>query len=178
MMKLPHTRLSRRIDPVIASIGERLSWLWLVLMVIVVANVVLRYAFGEGRVEFEEIQWHLYACGFLLGLSYAYQSDSHIRVDVLHEHLSLRTRAWIELYGTLLFLLPFIAMMLAFSVPFVGASLALGEVSQAPGGLPLRWLIKAALPTGFALLLLAVVSRLSRVWALLFDRDRELHGGE
>lgn len=169
---LPHTPLSRRVDPLLVSIGRWVSWLWLALLAIIVLNVLLRYAFGEGRIEFEEIQWHLYSVGFLFGLSYACQADAHIRVDVLHERFRPRTRAWIELYGILLFLLPFIMLVLVYSVPFVARSFTLGEESQAPGGLPYRWLIKAALPAGFALLLLATLSRLSRVWKFLFlQRD-------
>lgn len=176
--ELPHTRLSRLIDPVLQRIGDAVSWLWLVLMLTILCNVVLRYAFGEGRVELEEIQWHLYAVGFLLGLAYALKSDTHIRVDVLHERFPPRLRHWIELYGIVLLLLPFIAVVLAFSIPFVSASFALGETSQAPGGLPLRWLIKAALPCGFALLLAAALSRLSRVWAALFFAHGSHDGGE
>ena len=168
---LPHTRLSRWLEPLLIRIGHWISWLWAILLVVIVANVTLRYLFGEGRIEFEEIQWHLYASGFLLGLSYAYQADVHIRVDVLHERFSPDLKAWIELYGIVLFLLPFIALVLIFSVPFVWQSYALSEVSQAPGGLPLRWLIKAMLPLGFLLLLLAVLSRLTRVWAQLFRAD-------
>jgi TRAP-type mannitol/chloroaromatic compound transport system permease small subunit len=167
---LPETGLSRRLDPWLRRTGEWASWLWLVLLFVIVANVVLRYAFGEGRIEFEEIQWHLYATGFLLGLGYALQSDAHVRVDVIHERLSPRHQAWIELYGMLLLLLPFVALVLIYSVPFVWQSYRLGEHSQAPGGLPYRWLIKAMLPLGFLILLLAAVSRLSRVWALLFGR--------
>jgi TRAP-type mannitol/chloroaromatic compound transport system permease small subunit len=167
---LPETGLSRRLDPWLRRTGEWASWLWLVLLFVIVANVVLRYAFGEGRIEFEEIQWHLYATGFLLGLGYALQSDAHVRVDVIHERLSPRHQAWIELYGMLLLLLPFVALVLIYSVPFVWQSYRLGEHSQAPGGLPYRWLIKAMLPLWFLILLLAAVSRLSRVWALLFGR--------
>ncbi len=165
---LPHSAFSRRVEPWLIRIGQWISWIWLILMAIIVLNVVLRYAFGEGRIEFEEIQWHLYSVGFLVGISYAYQADTHIRVDVLHERFTPRRQAWIELYGILLLLLPFITLVLVFSVPFVLQSYQLGEVSQAPGGLPLRWLIKAALPLGFVLLLLATVSRLTRVWAFLF----------
>jgi TRAP-type mannitol/chloroaromatic compound transport system permease small subunit len=165
---LPETRLSRIIDPWLVRIGRWTSLLWLALLAIIVINVVLRYAFGEGRIEFEEIQWHLYSTGFLLGLSYAYQADTHIRVDVLHERFSPELKAWIELYGILLFLLPFVLLVLIFAVPFVIASYELSEVSQAPGGLPFRWMIKAALPLGFGLLLAGAVSRLSRVWAFLF----------
>ena len=168
----PNTRLSRVIDPVLIAIGNAISWLWLVLLGVIVVNVVLRYAFGEGRVEFEELQWHIYSAGFLLALSFAYQADVHIRVDVLHERFSPALSAWIELYGIVLFLLPFIALVLIYSLPFVASSFALGEISQAPGGLPLRWLIKAVLPLAFLLLLLATVSRLSRVWAFLFASHR------
>lgn len=77
-------------------------------------------------------------------------------------------QAWIELYGIFLFLLPFIALVLIHSIPFVASSFALSEISPSPGGLPFRWLIKAFMPIGFALLLLAVISRLIRVWTYLF----------
>jgi TRAP-type mannitol/chloroaromatic compound transport system permease small subunit len=167
-MLLPHTRLSRRVDPLLAGIGRLTGWLWILLLLTIVGNVVMRYVLGEGYIQFEELQWHLYSTGFLLGLAYAYQADAHIRVDLLRDNWSPRLRAWIELYGTLLLLLPFIALVLVYGVPFVRSSYALNEVSQAPGGLPLRWLIKAMLPLGFLLLLLAALSRLSRVWAFLF----------
>ena len=167
-LALPQTRISRIIDPFIVRVGRLASWLWLVLLLVIVGNVVLRYAFGEGRVEFEEVQWHLYSLGFLLGLSYALQNDSHIRVDVTHERLRPRLQAWLELYGLVLCLFPFIALILVYTVPFVAVSFELGEVSSSPGGLPYRWLIKSALPLGFGLLLLAGISRLSRVWAYLF----------
>jgi TRAP-type mannitol/chloroaromatic compound transport system permease small subunit len=75
-----------------------------------------------------------------------------------------------------LFLLPFVALILVYSVPFVISSFRLGEVSQAPGGLPLRWVVKALLPLGFLLLLVAVISRLTRVWKLLFGRVEADHG--
>ena len=166
--KLPHTRLTLAIDRLINLVGKVTSLIWIVLLAVIVINVLLRYAFSEGRIELEELQWHLYSIGFLLGLSYAYQADSHIRVDVLHERMKPTTQAWIELYGILLFLLPFIALVLIYSLPFVASSYQLSEVSPSPGGLPMRWLIKAFLPVGFFLLLLAVLSRLIRVWCFLF----------
>ena len=165
---LPQTPISRLIDPLLAKIGECISWLWLLLLAVIVGNVTLRYVFGEGRIELEEIQWHLYSIGFLLGLSYAFQADAHIRVDVLSQRWPTRWRAWLELYGLLLALLPFIVLVLWYSVPFVASSWAAGEISPSPGGLPLRWLIKAVLPLGFLLLFLAALSRLSRIWRYLF----------
>jgi len=165
---LPETRFSRRVDCALLRLGELSAWLWLALLVVIVGNVVLRYALGEGRIELEELQWHLYSIAFLIGLAHAFVHDDHIRVDVLYERLSLPMRAWIELYGIVLLLLPFIALVLIYSFPFVLASWRAGEVSQAPGGLPLRWAIKAVLPLSFALLLAATLARLSRVGALLF----------
>lgn len=165
---LPETWLSRRIDPFLTGIGHSISWLWLLLLFVILLNVILRYVFGEGRIEFEEIQWHIYATGFLLGISYTFQVDGHVRVDVVHERLPLRVKAWLELYGMLLCVLPFTALILIFTVPFVATSFELGEVSASPGGLPYRWLIKSMLLAGFILLLLAVISRFSRVWLYLF----------
>jgi TRAP-type mannitol/chloroaromatic compound transport system permease small subunit len=138
-----------------------------VLLAVIVLNVTLRYVFGEGRIEFEELQWHLYSLGFLTGLSYGMVSDDHVRVDFLHERFSRRLQCWIELYGILLLLLPFIALMLIYTVPFISHSYSIGEVSSAPGGLPYRWAIKSALFGGFALLAVAATSRLLRVWCYL-----------
>ena len=66
--ELPDTVLSRRIDALLTLIGHSVSWLWLVLLATIILNVVLRYVFGEGRIEFEEFQWHLYSTGFLLAI--------------------------------------------------------------------------------------------------------------
>jgi len=165
---LPHTRVSAAIDAFLLRLGDLASWLWLALLTVIVANVTLRYAFGAGRIEFEELQWHLYSAGFLVGLSYCVQSDSHIRVDVLRDHLSPRMQSWIELYGILLLLLPFIALVLFFSFPYVVESLWVGEVSPSPGGLPYRWAMKACIPAAFVLLALATISRLLRVASHLF----------
>lgn len=138
------------------------------LLAVIVCNVVLRYALAEGRIEFEEIQWHLYSVGFMLGLGYALQHDAHVRVDVLHERFRPTTQAWIDLYGIVLFLFPFIALMLIYGVPFVVDSFVTGEISSSPGGLPYRWAIKSVLVLGFALLGIAALSRLTRLWKFLF----------
>ena len=165
---LPHTQWSQRIDRIADQVGRAVSYIWLILLGVIMLNVLMRYAFNEGRIEMEELQWHLYSIGFLLGLGYAYQADAHIRVDVLHERLRHRTKAWIELYGILLLLLPFITLVLIYSIPFVASSYAVAEVSASPGGLPLRWLIKAVLPLAFLLLLMTVIARTIRVWHFLF----------
>lgn len=167
----PHTPVSGAIAGFVRAVGRAVSWLWLVLLAVVVLNVVLRYVFGEGRVALEELQWHLYSAGFLLGLAWCVVDDVHIRVDLLHERLRPRHRAWIECYGIVLLLLPFCALVLTASGPFVAASWRTGEVSMAPGGLPFRWAIKALLPFAFALLALAGVGRLLQAWHVITRVD-------
>jgi len=174
---LPETRASAVIDRFLDRAGEWLSWIWLVLLVVIVVNVLLRYALGSGRIEFEEAQWHLYAVGFLGAIALCVRSDSHIRVDVLHERFSPRMQAWIDFYGILLLGLPFCALVLFFGIPFVAESFAAREVSPSPGGLPGRFIIKSALPLGFAAVALAFISRLLRLSRRLFGPgEEELRG--
>lgn len=176
--RLPETRLSAAIGAFFSALARVLAWSWLLLLLVIVLNVTMRYLFGEGRIEFEEIQWHLYSIGFLLGMATCMSTDSHVRVDVFHERLGLRSRAWIELYGLLLLFFPFVLLILYFSIPFVAYSWATAEISDAPGGLPLRWLIKSVIPLSMLLLLLAGSGRLLRVTSCLFgtpagiDRSR------
>ncbi|WP_434357323.1 TRAP transporter small permease subunit [Parasalinivibrio latis] len=166
---LPDTRLSRALDNLVLAVNNRVAWLWALLMAIIILNVVMRYALGEGRVEFEELQWHLYSIGWLIGLSYCYIADEHVRVDLFYERFSLKARCWIELLGTLFLLLPFAVVVIYYTGPFIAYSFELGEVSAAPGGLPYRWLIKSVLLLGFVFLMLAVIARLSRVIAYLLN---------
>lgn len=166
--ELPETRLSVWLDSLLCKIGQAISWTWIVLMSVIILNVFMRYILGEGRIEFEELQWHLYATGWLIGLSYCFVADDHVRVDLLHHRFSLRTQAWVELLGILFLLVPFIGIVLWYALPFIAYSWQLGEISGDPGGLPYRWMIKAVLLFGFMLLALATLSRLSRVCVLLF----------
>ena len=170
--RLPHTRMSLWISRALRRIARAVSWVWMVLLAVIVLNVTLRYAFGEGRIEFEEIQWHLYAVGFLVGLAACLDTDDHIRVDLLHGRLRPRTRAWIELYGLLLLFAPFVLLVLVYSVPFVAYAYSTHEISDSAGGLPYRWLIKAVLPAAFLLLLAAGFGRLLRLGAFLFGAPR------
>ena len=166
-VELPETTVSLAIDRVLTIVGRMASWLWVLLLGVIIVNVTLRYVFREGRIELEELQWHVNAVAFLFAIAYAYRVDAHIRIDLVSNKLRPRLQAWIELYGTLLLLVPFIAAVLIFSWPFVAHSWQASEISSSPGGLPFRWFLKGVLPAAFLLLLAAVVSRLSRLWAYL-----------
>ncbi len=167
-LNFPRTGPSNVIDAVVNRIGDVFNWIWMILILLIVVNVVLRYALGTNYIAMEEMQWHLYAIGILLGLGYAVSHDAHVRVDVLAEHWTPRRRAWVELVGILLLIAPFLWIVISNAIPFVQRSYALNEVSAAPGGLPFRWAIKSVIIIAFAYLALAVLSRLMRVCAFLF----------
>jgi TRAP-type mannitol/chloroaromatic compound transport system permease small subunit len=164
---LPTTAFSRAADRVITWFGEIASALWLVLVLVIVIQVVARYAFSAGSIAMEELQWHLYAIGFMLGISFTEIRERNVRIDVLAEGFTQRTRQWIELFG-LTGLLVFCCVVIWYAIPFFWSSFQLNEVSAAAGGLPYRWFIKSFIVTAFVLLALAALSRLTRVWAALF----------
>ncbi|WP_372426772.1 TRAP transporter small permease subunit [Salinarimonas chemoclinalis] len=173
---LPETAISRPLDAFVRVVGEAFSWIWAILIVLIVGNVVLRYAVGTNFVALEELQWHLYAIGFMMGLGYTLLKDGHVRVDVVAERWPHRRRAWVELLGLLFFVAPFIYVVIAYGLPFVERSWNLNETSPAPGGLPARWFIKSFIITAFAFLGIAAFSRLTRVTAFLFGAPRPTGG--
>lgn len=171
---LPVTAFSLAIDRIVRWLGEKASWLWLVLVLVIVFQVAQRYLFGVGSIALEELQWHIYGVAFLLGLGFCLQADRHVRIDVLAEQWSLRTKAWMELIGLVVFLLPFVIAVTYESTKLAYTSWQFGEISSAPGGLPYRWIIKGVIPLGFLLLGIAALSRLSRCTAYLFGIPRPI----
>jgi TRAP-type mannitol/chloroaromatic compound transport system permease small subunit len=164
---LPTTAFSRAVDRLVGWVGEGASTLWTILVLVIVFQVVLRYVFGLGSIMLEETQWHLYAIGFLLGISFTEMRERNVRIDALAERFSYKTRLWIEFFGITMFLLTFSLLAVWYSVPFVVTSWQLGEISASPGGLPYRWAIKSFLITAFVLLALVGLGRLTRVWVAL-----------
>lgn len=154
---------TRRVDRLVELIGEYFSWLWLVLLVVIITNVVLRYVFSQGMIELEELQWYLYAAAWLVGLSYTFVSDGHVRVDVVSEMLSRRAQLWLELFGLTILFMPFVLFVLYYSLPFVSLSWMTGETSTSANGLPARWLVKGCLTFSFGLLFLVGLSRMVKV---------------
>ncbi len=173
-VQYPRTLPSDILEGVVDFVGKLFTWIWVPLMLLVVGNVILRYAAGTNIIALEELQWHLFAAGFMIGLSYCYLHDGHVRVDVLAEHFRPRTRAAIEVFFTLAFFLPFCYFILQYAWPFVERSYRINEISAAPGGLPMRWIIKSFIISAFVLLAMAGVARLIRAFALLtgFPRPR------
>lgn len=141
-----------------AGLGKAASWLYLLLMAVVVLNVFLRYVLDIGLIEFEEIQWHLYAAAFLLGFAWTYVDDEHVRADLFRERLSPRGKAWIECLGCLFLLFPFTAAVAIHSFDFTWRSWVIGERSDVPSGLPARYVIKSVLSAALVCLSLQALA--------------------
>jgi len=164
---VPDPLLSRALDGVVAFISIFAHATWIILVGVILANVLMRYVFGGSIVALEELQWHLYAFGFMVGLSYALVHDQHVRVDVLAERWTKRRRAWIEIAAMLILVIPFCGVILHDSIEFIQFSMQLNERSRSPGGLPYRWILKSVIPLAMGLVILAALARTARMIELL-----------
>jgi len=157
------------IDRLNTFIGKATYWLTLLLVLVIVVDVTLRYLFSITSAASTELEWHLFAVVFLLGAAYTLQQDGHVRVDVFYDRFSDKTKAWIDLTGSLVLLLPFCCVTFVESLSFVKSSYELRETSPQPGGLPARWLIKSAIPVGLFLLALQGVSTIGKSLKMIFN---------
>jgi TRAP-type mannitol/chloroaromatic compound transport system permease small subunit len=158
--------ISRAIDAVSERVGRAVLWLVLATTLISATNAGMRYAFGLSSNAWLEIQWYLFAAIFLLAAGYTLKHNGHVRIDILYGRLSERGRAWIDVLGALLFLLPFSLLLVWFSWPGFTGALLHGEMSPDAGGL-LRWPVRLMIPLGFALLALQGVSEIIKRIAFL-----------
>ncbi len=166
MMKTLLT-ISRAIDAINERIGRTVIWLVLVMALISAANAMVRYAFNRSSNAWLELQWYLFAAVFLLCAGYTLLHNEHIRIDVLSSRLSARSRLWIDIFGTVVFLLPVSVFIVWLSWPvFVNAWVS-SEMSSNAGGL-VRWPARLLVPAGFLLLSLQGISELiKRIAALM-----------
>lgn len=164
---LPSVPLADKVDRFIQRIGLSVAWCYVLLVLVIILQVVLRKGFSNGLIVLEELQWHLYAVGVMFGLSYAQTTNSHIRVDLFYSHFRARTKHIIEILGILILVLPFVGIIFFHSIDFFLDSYRIGETSESPSGLPYRWAMKAVIPVTFFLLGLAMISRLYRDTVLL-----------
>ena len=145
-------------DRIINAIGY-LTGILLILMILNVAyDVVMRYAFHNSSIGMQEVEWHLFAVIILYGTGYALRHNAHVRVDFLYDRFHFKTKALINIFGTLLFLIPLALLIIYGSYEFVMDAYTTNEISEDPGGLPYRWMIKAQIPLAFIFLLFCAVN--------------------
>ena len=150
--------LSRWIDGINEKVGRMVAWVSLGLVVVIFVDVTMRYIFNTSFVFTQELEWHLFAFIFLIGAGFTLLYDGHVRVDIFYQRLGFKGKAWVNLGGVLLFLIPGCIMVIATSWKFTMNSFAILEGSPDPGGIPLRFIVKGCIPVGFFLLLLQGVS--------------------
>jgi TRAP-type mannitol/chloroaromatic compound transport system permease small subunit len=158
--------LSRVIDSLNTWINRGVIWLILLVTLVAAGNAVMRYGLKISSNAWLELQWFMYGLIFLLGASYTLQKNGHVRVDVLYGKYPPRLKVWVDLLGTLFFLIPTTVVIFLTTLPWVRASISIREMSPDAGGLP-YWPIKLVLPIAFALLFLQAISELIKRIAML-----------
>ncbi|RTE64491.1 TRAP transporter small permease subunit [Amphritea opalescens] len=143
------TRLEQVCNSFSELLGKVSALLFIVMLFNVFFDVVMRYLFNDVSIGMQELEWHLYASVFLLGVPYTLKTGGHVRVDLIYEGLTSKTKALIDMFGVLILLIPFCALVGWYSVGFAMEAYDLGETSGDPGGLPYRWIIKAVIPFAF-----------------------------
>lgn len=169
--------VARWIDRFSEGLGRITFGLTLVMVVIGAYNAIARYlgryiGINLSANLYIEVQWYLFSLIFLLGASYILKQDRHVRVDIFYSRLSRRGKAWVDLLGALLLLLPMCGVMLGYSFPAVANSWAVLEQSSDPGGLP-RYPIKTFILIGLAILALQGLSEAIKQVAILRGIDWE-----
>lgn len=157
---------SRAIDALSEGVGRVVVWLVLLVALLSAGNAVIRYGFSYSSNAYLEVQWYMFSLIFLLGGSYALKHNAHVRIDLIYGRFSRRTQAWIDVVGTVLFLLPMALGLIYLSWPWAMNSLSIREMSPDVGGLP-RWPIKLLVPFSFGLLALQGLSELIKRIAFL-----------
>jgi len=180
-------RLSRAIDRLVIGVGKIGAWAIIPLIVIIIFDVITRkivvvqqaimnsplHAYVSST-KLQEWEWHLHTVIFFCALGYAYVTNAHVRVDLVREKLPVRGQAAIEFIGLIVFMLPYVTLVLYFGIDFVRQSYVSGEVSSAMTGLSHRWIIKSFVLLAMVLTLLGGLSMLARLALYLFG-PRERH---
>lgn len=138
------------LDNGLARLSYICGWLASLAFVLMLLNVfydvVARYVFNDVSIGMQELEWHLFAVAFMLGIPYALRTDGHVRVDVLYDRWPDQRKAWVNLVGAIVFVIPFALLIIYYGYGYALESYSLGEGSGDPGGLPYRWIIKSLIP--------------------------------
>ena len=157
---------SRQVDAFTERVGRLTYWLILAMVLISASNAVVRYTFNYSSNAWLEIQWYLFSFVFLFCAGYALLHNQHVRIDVVSGRLSKRAQTWIDILGTVFFLMPMAITIMWLSWPVFLDAYRSNEISANAGGL-LVWPARLMLPVGFFLLVLQGLSELIKRIAFL-----------
>jgi len=161
------------IDAFTEYTGKFISIFVIILVLLVGYDVSMRYLLNSGSIAIQELEWHLFSIILLLGSAYTLKHDEHVRLDIFYSSklINDKVRIWLDVLGTLLILLPFCLLIIISAWPFVTQAYIHNEISPDPGGLPARWLIKAAIPLGFFFLLIQGIAEALKKLLIALDKD-------
>jgi len=156
-----------RIDHLNGAIGRTAAWLALAVVLLQFSVVVMRYVFGAGSIWLTESIIYGHAALLMLAAAWTLQEGGHVRVDVFYADASPRTKAWVNLLGACLLLLPFMAVLLYFALPYVARSWAILERSRETSGIPAVFVLKTLIPLFAVMMALQGVAQAIRAWDTL-----------
>jgi TRAP-type mannitol/chloroaromatic compound transport system permease small subunit len=151
--------------------GKLISWLTTFMVILICIDVLQRYLFNYSKNWILELEWHLFALVFLIGAAYTLKEDKHVRVDLFYSNFSKKKKAWVDLIGTLFFLLPWCILIIVKSYDYALNSFSFKEGSPNPGGLPALYIIKFCIVIGFVLLLLQGIAVMIKSILTLLDKN-------
>ncbi len=158
--------LSRGIDRVTEFIGKSVMWLIFLAILVSAGNAIMRKAINWSSNSLLEAQWYLFGAAFLMASAYTLKQNEHIRIDIVYGMFRSRTRHWIDLFGHVFFLLPFVVLMVWLLVPYLLDAIRSGQGSANSGGL-IVWPARAFLLAGFVLLFLQAISEIIKKIAVM-----------
>lgn len=161
----------RFVDGLNERVGRAVGWLTIGTVAVCALVVVLRYAVGTGFIWMQELYVWIHAIVFMLGAGYTFKINGHVRVDLFYARASVRTRAWIDLLCGLVFLLPWLIVVGAMSMPWIWASILTNESSASTGGMPGLYVLKAVIPLFCLLLGLQGLATMARAILVLKGRE-------
>jgi TRAP-type mannitol/chloroaromatic compound transport system permease small subunit len=168
--------MARRLRRFSELTGAMIAWLTLPMVAATFLIALLRYAFALNWIWMQELVIWMHALVFMLAAAYTLNRDEHVRVDIFYGHMSKRGKAWVELIGSLVFLLPLSIMLIWMSFDYVVTSWSIGEGSPEVGGLPYPFVpaMKTMIPLAFVLVGVQGVATILDAWVEL--RQPSGHG--
>ena len=121
----------------------------------------------------QELEWHFHAGLFALVLGYGVVYNTHVRIDLIRDHLQFRKKAWLEFVGLTFFMLPYCVLVIWFAFDYTYASYSVSEMSASTVGLSHRWIIKSVLVFGLLVAVLSGIAAWLQVATILWG-PREL----
>ncbi len=158
--------ISRAVDGINERIGKLVAWLVLAAVLVSAGNAIIRKTLNTSSNAWLELQWYLFGAVFMLGAAWTLRCNEHIRIDILSSRFAKRARDKLDVFGHIVFLLPFVLLHIWTSWPFFVSSFRSQEVSTNAGGL-IVWPAKGLVLLGFVLLFLQALSELVKRIAIL-----------